>query len=134
MKKIPFIIICLTILTVVLCFSIVLVLGASKFEKNSMIQWTEAQMMASSMAEEDADIFMFQERVYERVPSVNEDGGAKIVKIGEITKVYSLGAQFQNGMATKLPIGAEIYSSSSSVFLLVKVNDEWMGYEVLPQG
>ncbi|HLU22689.1 MAG TPA: hypothetical protein VKZ77_09390 [Bacillaceae bacterium] len=117
-----------------ICISLVLIVGCNK---PNVTTWTEAQGIANDMVENDenADIFMFKDRVYELYSSDVHD--TSIEKIGEIQNVYSPGDTFQNGTATKLPIDAKIYSTSiesNSDFLLVKIDGKWFEYKSVPQG
>ncbi|GEN85261.1 hypothetical protein SLU01_35730 [Sporosarcina luteola] len=115
MKRILFLLFILLTLTV----------GCNKAEVNDVTVWTEAQGIANGIAEDDrnADIFMFNDRVYEIFSSDSNSKDSSEEKIGEIQKVYSLGDTFQNGMATKLPIGAKVYTTSiGNSFLLVNVD------------
>ncbi|MFC5602798.1 hypothetical protein [Sporosarcina koreensis] len=120
-----------------LCILLTLTVGCNKAKENEVTVWTEAQGIANSIAEDDknADIFMFNDRVYEIFSSDSNVHDSSEEKVGEIQKVYSPGDTFQNGMATKLPIGAMVYTTSiGNSFLLVNVDGKWVEYKSLPQG
>ena len=78
----------------------------------------------------DADIFQFQGIVYENADHVDWVQQEKLTsgeRVGKITKPYQEGLPFEDGMATKLPEGAEIFepAKKSGPVLIVK----WSGNE-----
>ncbi|MBM7564215.1 hypothetical protein [Paenibacillus sacheonensis] len=82
-------------------------------------------------ADPDADFFQWDDVIYTNGSSIDwvQDETVKAeAKVGTIGKKYEAGAAFENGMATKLPAGAEIYGASKhgASILIVK----WEGHEV----
>jgi hypothetical protein len=118
------------------CILMVVIVGCNKGEEKV---WTEAQGIADEIVEnnENADIFMYNDRVYEKVSSKGDVEDTAEEKVGEIQVEYSPGDTFQNGMATILPIGTKIYATSLGLgndFLLIIIGGEWRKYEALAQG
>ncbi|MFC4323267.1 hypothetical protein [Litchfieldia salsa] len=118
------------------CISMIVIVGCNTGEEKVL---TEAQGIADEIVEnnENADIFMFNDSVYEKVSSNGDVEKTAEEKIGEIQEQYSPGETFQNGMATILSIGTEIYATSLGIgndFLIVNIGGEWLKYEALPQG
>lgn len=87
----------------------------------------------------DADIFQFQGIVYENADHVEWVQQDKLTigeRVGKITKPYQEGLPFEDGMATKLPTGAEIYepAKKSGPVLIVKWNGNEKRYLGLLEG
>lgn len=64
-------------------------------------------------SEANADIFLWDDIVYynaEQIEWVQSQQIASNVEVGEIKKQFQGKEEFENGMATKLPIGTKIYS------------------------
>jgi len=87
----------------------------------------------------DADIFQFEGIVYENadhVDWVQQDELTRGERVGKITKQYQKGLPFEDGMATKLPEGAEIFepAKKSGPVLIVKWNGNEKRYLGLLEG
>jgi hypothetical protein len=87
----------------------------------------------------DADFFQLGGVVYMNAASIDWVQAEELQaeeKIGTIAKEYKQGAAFEDGMATKLPKGAEIYKPDThgSLILIVKWNGDESRYLALLEG
>ncbi|WP_051508765.1 hypothetical protein [Sporosarcina sp. D27] len=86
--------------------------------------------------EPDADIFQWDGSVYQAdVEWVQELELTKNELLGEIVNNAQNPKDFQNGTATKLPIGSMIYSTNEGgLYILVEVDGELRKYLLLAEG
>lgn len=86
--------------------------------------------------EPDADIFQWQGSVYQAdVEWVQELELTKNELLGEILYNAQIPENFQDGTATKLPIGSMIYSTNEGgLYVLVEVDGELLKYLLLAEG
>ncbi|VDH01094.1 Uncharacterised protein [Lysinibacillus sphaericus] len=84
----------------------------------------------------DADILQWQGSVYQAdMEWVQELELAKNELLGEILYNAQIPEDFQDGTATKLPIGSMIYSTrEGGMYLLVEVDGELRKYLLLTEG
>lgn len=87
----------------------------------------------------DADLFQWNGIVYMHAGDIDWVQQRELTsrdKIGTIAKQYRDGIAFEDGMATKLPVGAELYEPSNrgGPILLVKANGEEIRYLGLIEG
>lgn len=89
----------------------------------------------------DADIFQLQGIIYKNAKDIDWVQSEELSigeKVGTIAKQYKEGMAFEDGMATKLPVGAEIYEPAEKVgpILLVRLdpNERVMRYLGLIEG
>ncbi|MGV3489159.1 MAG: hypothetical protein ACO1OC_11325 [Tuberibacillus sp.] len=83
-----------------------------------------------------ADIFQWDGRAYQTgIAWVDELELTKKEYIGKISKHYVNGKPFSDGMATQLPVGAEIYSSNEREDIyIVEVKGDIKKYLVSTEG
>lgn len=86
--------------------------------------------------EPDADIFQWQGSIYQAdVEWVQELELTKNELLGEILYNAEIPRDFQDGTATKLPIGTMIYSTNEGgLYILVEVDGELRKYLLLAEG
>ncbi len=84
----------------------------------------------------DADIFQWEDLIYQTdIDWVEELELTKNIQIGEITKSTKNPNDFTNGTASKLPIGAIIFSvKGDKGFLIVEYNQKQKKYLALVEG
>jgi hypothetical protein len=88
-------------------------------------------------ANNEADIFMFENGIYKRVNNSEKVEATVDEKIGEIKQIYTEGAIFSEGMATLLPVGTKIFSSTTGVgydVLFVEVDGNFQEYHLEAEG
>lgn len=90
--------------------------------------------------EPDADIFQFEGVIYQAgIEWIEELTLTKNEQVGEITTRYDPYANFENNMATQLPVGAKIFSAKESgevggPILLVETDGKLIKYMGLVEG
>ena len=98
---------------------------------------TTEQLIAEEQlkANPNANIIMINGNVYRAVNPIDK-GNIKLIEneVGVIEKNYSIGNRFKNGMATTLAIGTKIYKSSNNSILIADVNNNFVYYEIIPEG
>jgi hypothetical protein len=87
----------------------------------------------------DADIFQFKGIIYTNASKIEwvQQSKASIGKqVGKITKQYKDGIIFEDEMASKLPIDAEIFESGTKngPILIIKINGKETKYLGLIEG
>lgn len=87
----------------------------------------------------DADIFQFNNIVYSNASDLEWVQQADLTigeRVGAITKQYQADLMFEDGMATELPIGTEIYEPVKKYgdILIVVVNGQEIRYFGLLEG
>ena len=87
--------------------------------------------------DEDANIFQWEGIIYQsEIDWVNELDLEKREPIGEITASFTNENDelFKNGMATVIPIGTKIYSTSEDGILMIEYNGEEKYFLSLTEG
>ena len=87
----------------------------------------------------NADIFQLDGIIYSNANNVEWVQQSELTigeKVGTITKKYKDGLTFEDKMATKLPVGAEIFEpvKKSGPILIVRLNDNEIRYLGLIEG
>lgn len=86
----------------------------------------------------NADIFLYKDAVVQNAKEIEWVKKLKLSKgelIGEIISQYKKGRKFEQGMATKLPIGTRVYKSKErSEVLLVEISGKYLKYLMLLEG
>ncbi|GMK40403.1 hypothetical protein PCCS19_34590 [Paenibacillus sp. CCS19] len=108
--------------------------------EDSMTEATHNPTAQEIIAQDpDADIFQYKGVIYGNASKVEWVQQEKVTageKVGTITQQYKEGLNFEDGMATKLPVGVEFYepTKKSGPILLVKLNGEEVRYLGLIEG
>lgn len=86
--------------------------------------------------EPDADILQWDGAIYQAgVEWVQELELTKKERIGEILYNTQMSEEFQDGIASKLPIGSIMYSTDEGdEYILVEVDEETRSYLLLSEG
>ncbi|MBD7909038.1 hypothetical protein [Sporosarcina gallistercoris] len=86
--------------------------------------------------EPDADILQWDGAIYQAgVEWVQELELTKKERIGEILYNTQMSEEFQDGIASKLPIGSIMYSTNEGdEYILVEVDEETRSYLLLSEG
>lgn len=117
-----------------------LFISACKEKENNTSTWTTKNPDAKEMLklDKDADFFQWEGVIFlANVDWVDELKLTKRAEVGEITDNYSgeNPDSFKNGMATKLPIGAKIYSvKEDGGFLIVEYDGNVKHYMKIVEG
>ncbi|MBP1933187.1 hypothetical protein [Ammoniphilus resinae] len=131
------------LISFILCLAILG--GCNQPEKNNAGDFAERIETHNPTAEEtlaqnpDADIFELNGVVYSNASDIEWVQTTELTtgkNIGTITKQYKDGLVFEDQMATKLPIGTEIYEplKGSGPILIVKLNGKEIRYLGLIEG
>ena len=93
-------------------------------------------MMQQNTAE---DIFMFEKVIYRNAEDIDWVKSSDFTKdklVGEIRFHYERGSKFKSEMASKLPIGAKIYSikEKKGLVLIIDVDGKELEYLGLVEG
>ncbi|WP_077624336.1 hypothetical protein [Sediminibacillus massiliensis] len=82
--------------------------------------------------DEDADILQVNKRVYKaNIGNLESLELTKENLIGTIEATFQEGKEFTDNMATKLPIGAEVYSTTENGVLIAEYEGETVRYRAL---
>lgn len=116
----------------------VLVLTSCKSESGTITEPTSKPPDSDEVLrqEPDADILQWQGSVYQAdVEWIQELELTKNELLGEILYNSQIPEDFQDGTATKLPIGSMIYSTNEGgMYVLVEVDGELRKYLLLTEG
>lgn len=126
-----------------ICFAILT--GCNQSEKSISGNSTQTISTHNPTAKEilvqtpNADIFQYKGIVYSNASDIEWVQTIELTigkSIGTITKQYKDGLTFEDEMATKLPVGTEIYEplKKSGPILIVKLNDMEIRYLGLIEG
>ena len=125
---------------VYLMVGLLLLTGCNQFKVTDDEQST-ATVTASEILTNNpnADIFQLEGTIYSNASNIDWVQKQELsigTKIGTITKQYKDGLTFEDGMATKLPVGAEIFepTEKNGLILIVKFDNKEIRYLGLIEG
>lgn len=107
---------------------------------NSTVESTQNPTAQEIITQDpDADIFQYKGVIYNNASHIEWVQQEKLSvgeKVGMITKQYKDGLHFEDDMATKLPVGVEIFEpiNKNGPVLIVKTNGKEIRYLGLIEG
>jgi hypothetical protein len=121
---------------ILMCILVVVLFGCNPVVHTQVNETHTPTAMEELKLDPAGDFFQWEEAIYKiNIDWVDDVQVTKKDLLGEITTTYSKGEKFKDGMATKLPIGAKIYSTNErGNILLVEINGDLKKYLVLAEG
>jgi hypothetical protein len=127
------------VLLMLIVLSLTVVVGCSKAEPSNSNGNEKGITDSDIVIDANDDFFLFNGVIYTNASDIEWVQKADLAigkKLGNITKQYDEGHLFEENMATKLPVGTEIYEpiKKAGAILIVKVNDKKIRYLGLIEG